>query len=86
MISDKTGDGALAPGQWLPGLAGLLGPAHQASSVQIFERLWRFDLAQTRDRLAPTSDQDIRALLDFFEVLAEPIMQLPHTNLGLCTM
>jgi hypothetical protein len=61
-------------------VARLLGPAHQAPSVQIFKRSWRFDLAQTRDRLSPTGDQDIRALLDLFEVLAESIMQLAHPN------
>jgi hypothetical protein len=64
----------------------LLGPTHQASPVQIFKRPRRLSLTQAGNRLAATGNQDIRALLDFFEVLAEPIVQLAYPNLGLCTM
>jgi len=37
-------------------------------------------LTQTGDWLAAASNQDIHALLDLFEVLTEPIMQLAHPN------
>jgi hypothetical protein len=76
----------LAAGQGLAGLSRPLGPSHQTSPIQILERSSRFDLGKASDRPSSAGYHELGSLPDLLQVLAEAIVKLTHSNLGVSTM
>jgi hypothetical protein len=58
----------------------------ETSSDQILERILAIDGGQPRDRLAAARDHDLGTLRDVLEMLAQPIVELTHSNLIPLTM
>ncbi len=60
--------------------------AHQAALGKFGQRIAWLGSAKPGDGPPSPGDEHLLALFDSLEVLAEPIMQLPHTNLSTVAM
>jgi hypothetical protein len=62
------------------------GQRDEPAADEVLQRIVPVDTGEPGDRPSPPGDEDLGALLDALEMLAETVVKLPHADLVLIVM